>query len=61
MFDKFSKMIYIKNKKKILENDLYIGLEGVIFILIYNFFLLKSTILVANNFYPFLDSNISLL
>ena len=27
MVDKFSKMTYIENKKKILENDLYIGSE----------------------------------
>ena len=30
MVDKFSKMTYIKNQKKLIESDLYIGLEGVI-------------------------------
>ena len=29
MVNKFSKVIYIKNKKK-LESDLYIGLKGVL-------------------------------
>ena len=29
MVDKFSKETYIKDQKKFLESDLYIGLEGV--------------------------------
>ena len=30
MVDKFSKVTYIKDKKKLLESDLYIGLEEVL-------------------------------
>ena len=30
MVDKFSKVTYIKDKKKLLESDLYIGTEGVL-------------------------------
>ena len=30
MVDKFFKVTYIKNQKKLLESDLYIGPEGVL-------------------------------
>ena len=30
MVDKFSKVTYIKDHRKLLESDLYIGLEGVL-------------------------------
>ena len=30
MVDKFSKVTYIKDQRKFLENDLYIGPEGVV-------------------------------
>ena len=30
MVDKFSKMTYIKDQRKLIESDLYIGPEGVI-------------------------------
>ena len=34
MIDKFSKVTYIKDQRKFLESDLYIGSEGVYYIIV---------------------------